>query len=319
VIPDRPEELLEGIAARRSRALGRGISRLERGGPEAAELVRRLTPETGGARVVGLTGPPGSGKSTLVEALARHARARGETVAVLAIDPTSPFSGGALLGDRVRMQSLYTDPDVFIRSMATRGALGGLAVAAHDAVDLLDAAGFDLILVETVGVGQDEVDVVASVDTVVVVVIPGMGDEIQAAKAGVLEIADVFAVNKADRDGAQRVVSDLHLMLHLGEPEEGADGDHERWTPPVLRTVASTGDGVPELAEALARHRRHLEETGEIDERRRRRLARRMEEIVRARLLERARSGGFDEAVASAHAAGLDPYTAADNLLENDP
>lgn len=302
------DELVRGIEAREPRALGRAISRLERGGAEARELVVRLYPRTGRARLVGLTGPPGAGKSTLVEGLARHTRRGGESVAILAVDPTSPFTGGALLGDRVRMQSLYTDPAVFIRSMATRGALGGLAAAAHDAVDVLDAAGFDLVLVETVGVGQDEVDVVRSVDTVAVVVVPGMGDDIQASKAGLLEIADVFVLNKADRDGADRTEKDLRFMLELAGPAG--------WVPPVVRTVATRGEGIEELAAALAAHRAWLAEGDRLAERRRRRLELRIEQLLKARVLAAAgRADGIARQALAADRERTDPYRAAERLF----
>lgn len=308
------DELAGGVAARQPRALGRAISLVERRGPEAEALVRRLHPATGRARLVGVTGPGGAGKSTLVEALARRERAAGRTVAVLAVDPTSPFTGGALLGDRVRMQSLYTDPGVFIRSMATRGALGGLAAAAHDAVDVLDAAGFDLVLVETVGVGQDEVDVVRAVDTVAVVVVPGMGDDVQAAKAGLLEIADVFVLNKADREGADETLRDLTAML--AQAAEARGGEEAPWTPPVVRTVASRGEGIDELGEALEAHRRHLAEAGELEVRRRARMRLRVERLLADRVLAAAgRSAGLDAAVAAAVRGGVDPYRLADEVF----
>ncbi len=314
--PQDLDALARGIEARDPRALGRAISLLERADGDAAaeELVRRLHPEAGRARLLGVTGPPGSGKSTLVEGLVGRLREHGETVAVLAVDPTSPFTGGALLGDRIRMQSVATDPGVFIRSMATRGALGGLAAAAHDAVDLLDAAGFDTVVVETVGVGQDEVDVVRSVDTVAVVVIPGMGDDVQAAKAGLLEIADVFVLNKADRDGADRTYEELMFVLRTGETEDGTDT--ETWTPPVVRTVARAGEGIGELVEALESHRRWLGEEGRLSARRRRRLGLRVEEVLKRRVLAAAQRGDrLERELDRALAEGLDPYRAADRLF----
>ena len=318
--PSRPtaiDDLFRGVVERRDpRSLGRAISLLERGGSE--QLIHRLRPHTGRARLVGVTGPPGSGKSTLVEGLVKTLRAGGETVAVLAIDPTSPFTGGALLGDRVRMQSLATDPGVFIRSMATRGALGGLAAAAHDAVDVLDAAGFDVVIVETVGVGQDEVDVVRSVDTVAVVVIPGMGDEIQAVKAGLLEIADVFVLNKADREGAERAYQDLLFVLRSAEPPPAGPNEEgeARRLPPVVRTVAHRGEGLDELAEALAEHRRWLERDGRLAERRRRRLELRIEEALKRRVLAAvSRADRLAREVERSEREGADPYVAADRLL----
>lgn len=317
---------MDGIVSREPRALGRAISLVERGGPAAEALVGRLRGRIGGARLVGVTGPPGVGKSTLVEGLARLEREAGRTVAVLAVDPTSPLTGGALLGDRVRMQSLYTDPDVFIRSMATRGALGGLAAAAHDAVDVLDAAGFDVVLVETVGVGQDEVDAARAVDCVVVVLAPGLGDDVQAAKAGLLEIADLFVVNKADLDGGDRAVRDLRSMLAVAREARGADGADGgdggggEWEVPVVAAVASRGEGVTEVAAALDEHHRHLEATGGLARRRRQRLALRVEGILRARLLaEVGGRRGLEELVGSAEgeAGGeeADPYRVADRVL----
>jgi LAO/AO transport system kinase len=301
------ESLVEGVLRREQRALARAISIVEDDVDGGRELIHRLYGETGGAKVVGITGPPGAGKSTLVDRLARTARAAEETVGVLAVDPTSPFSGGAILGDRVRMQALYTDRDVFIRSMATRGAMGGLTRATHDAIDILDAAGFDWILVETVGVGQDEVDVVRTVDTVVVVTVPGLGDDIQAIKAGILEIADVFVINKSDRDGAQRTWRDLKMMLSLSE----ANG----WTPPILQAVASQGEGVEELMAAIRRHFDWLVGTGELEQRRRAHLRQRVEEILQRRVLVDAeRVAGLGRAVEGAYDARRDPYEVADNL-----
>jgi len=314
------ESLLEGIAAREPRALGRAISLVERGGEAAEKLIGRLRGRTGRARLVGVTGPPGVGKSTLVEGLARLERAAGRTVAVLAVDPTSPFTGGALLGDRLRMQALYTDPGVFIRSMATRGALGGLAAAAHDAVDVLDAAGFDLVLVETVGVGQDEVDAARAVDTVVVVLAPGLGDDVQAAKAGLLEIADLFVVNKADLEGADRAVKDLRSMLSMAGEARGFAGDGaEGWDVPVLAVAASRGEGLEAVDAALGAHRRHLDSTGALAGRRRQRLALRVEGVLHARLLAEAGGrAGLEALVREAETeagAEADPYRLADRVF----
>jgi len=302
------EALVEELRARWPRALGRAISVVEDGGPQQAELVRRIYAETGRARVVGVTGPPGAGKSTLVDRLAQAVRARGESVGILCVDPTSPFSGGALLGDRIRMQGLATDPQVFIRSMATRGAMGGLARATRDAVDVLDAAGFDWILVETVGVGQDEVDVVSSVDTVLVVAVPGLGDDIQAIKAGIFEIADVFVLNKADREGADRTYRDLATMLSLAAALD--------WTPPIVRTVALRGEGIAALVAEIERHRGWMEEEGRLAGRRREQLRLRVEGILKERVLAAARDeAGLDNELERAFAEHVDPYRVADALF----
>jgi LAO/AO transport system kinase len=255
-----------------TRALARGLTWAESGGQRAEALSTRLYPHTGRAQIVGVTGAPGSGKSTLVRGLALVARARGRTVGVVAVDPSSPFSGGAILGDRIRMNDLALDPGVFIRSMATRGALGGLCGAAADAVDLMDAAGRSLVLVETVGVGQDEVDVMRLAHTVIVVSVPGLGDDVQALKAGVLEIADVHVVNKADRDGADRTVAEIRAMLTLLPAAE------EVWMPPVLSAVAARDEGIEPIADALDSHMAYLKTSGELDRRRRR--------IVTARVLK---------------------------------
>ena len=302
------DELVPRILQRNPRAVGRGVSILEDGGPGQRELVRRIYPHTGRARVVGITGPPGAGKSTLVDRLARLCRKRGETVGILAVDPTSPFTGGAILGDRIRMQTLYTDPGVFIRSMATRGAMGGLARASRDAVDLLDAAGFDWILVETVGVGQDEVDVVRTVDTVAVVTVPGLGDDIQAIKAGILEIADVFVINKADREGVDRTARDLEMMLSLGE--------HGVWLPPILKTVAAKDEGIDRVLSEIERHREHLSASGEMERRRLSHLRLRVETILKERVVAAAdRVLGVDREVARGHGEKSDPYRVADRLF----
>jgi LAO/AO transport system kinase len=302
------DDLVPRLLQRQPRALGRAISILEDGGGPQRELVRRVYGETGKARVVGITGPPGAGKSTLVDRLARRIRQRGQTVGILAVDPTSPFTGGALLGDRIRMQSLYTDPQVFIRSMATRGNMGGLARASRDAVDLLDAAGFDWVLVETVGVGQDEVDVVRTVDTVAVVTVPGLGDDIQAIKAGILEIADVFVVNKADREGVEKAAKDLQMMLSIG--------DHGEWLPPILKTVAARDEGIDKLLDEIERHREYLQSSGEMDRRRRSHLRLRVETILKERVVAAAdRVLGVDREVERGHQRKVDPYRVADRLF----
>ena len=264
-----------------------------------------LFPRTGRAWTLGVTGSPGVGKSTLAGELVRAARERELTVAVLAIDPTSPFTGGALLGDRLRMQMHATDPGVFIRSMATRGHLGGMALAAPEAVRILDAAGYDLVVVETVGVGQAEVDVAAATDTTLVVVSPGWGDAIQVAKAGILEIADVFVVNKADREGASAAVRDLQQMIAMGSAPD--------WTPPVVTTAAAIGQGIDELWEAVSSHRARLETSGRVASNRRRRLVREVEALAAERLRARVASllEGDDALADDLLERRTDPYAAA--------
>jgi LAO/AO transport system kinase len=300
--------LVPALLERQPRALGRAISVVEDGGPLRRELVGEIYGRTGRARVVGITGPPGAGKSTLVDRIAQALRARDLRVAILAVDPTSPFTGGAILGDRIRMQGLYTDPGVFIRSMATRGAMGGLARATHDAIDLVDAAGYDWVLVETVGVGQDEVDIVRTVDTVVVVTVPGLGDDIQAIKAGLMEIADLFVINKADRDGVDRVMRDLELMLSLGE--------HPGWRPPVLKAVARQSEGIEEILTAIDGHAEWLDAEGGLAERRRRRLRQRVEELLTERVLRTAvEHVGLEDAVTQALEERTDPYRVADRVF----
>jgi GTPase len=307
------EDLARGVLAGSPRAIGRAISEVERDSPAVPELLRRLFPETGRARIVGVTGPPGAGKSTLVQRLAQAYRKQGRRVGIVAVDPSSPFTGGAILGDRIRMAEIYTDPGVFIRSMATRGALGGLARATSDAVDVLDAAGFDLILIETVGVGQDEVDIARTADTTAVVLVPGLGDDIQAIKAGILEIADVFVVNKAERDGADRAVAELSMMLDFAP--------HEAWRPPIVKTSAPQAAGVPELVQALEAHGRFLEESGEAAARRAGRARSRLLALLEGRFRKAVEArapepDGLEEAVRSVAARAEDPYAAADRLFE---
>ncbi len=297
------------------RAVARLISLVEDASPKLREVMAALTPYAGNARVVGLTGSPGVGKSTSTSALVTTFRRLGRRVGVLAVDPTSPFSGGALLGDRVRMQEHAADDGVYIRSMATRGHLGGLSWAAPQSLRILAAAGCDVVLVETVGVGQAEVEVASLADTTVVLVAPGMGDAIQAAKAGILEIADVFVVNKADRDGADQAVHDLRHMLSLGERRQPGD-----WRPPVVKTVASRGEGLDELVTALDKHASWLDGTGAGERRRTARASSEVEAIAVAAL--RGRMGDIHGAAALPALAErvvkgeIDPYAAADELLD---
>ncbi len=279
---NRIESLVEGLSARDSRAVARLISWAEDRDPRIAEVLRRVYPATGRAHRVGITGPPGAGKSTVIARLALLLRDRGERVAVVAVDPTSTFTGGALLGDRFRMTELSEDPGIFMRSMATRGSMGGLAAATEEALDLLDAAGFTRILVETVGVGQVELDIADATDSVAVILVPESGDAIQTMKAGLMEIGDAFVVNKADRDGAHRLANDLESMLDL-RPRRGR-------RPEVLRAVALRGEGVPELADWLETHRHWLVETGILEEHRRRTLEHRLLGEARLALLERVRA-----------------------------
>lgn len=306
------EALVEGLLGGQRRALARLLSRLESGSADVVrDAVRRLHPHTGRAAFVGVTGASGAGKSTLVSAMVRAWRARGCRVGVLAIDPTSPFSGGALLGDRVRMQDHALDDAVFIRSMASRGRLGGLSWATPQALLALDAAGYDPVVLETVGVGQAEVEVAAVADTTVVVLAPGMGDAIQAAKAGILEVADVFCVNKADREGARRALADLREMQRLG---------HGAWIAPIVATVATRGEGIDDLVEAIARHRDWLVAEGGLRERRIQRARLQIRELALGRIRERvvAVSGreSLDELANDVTDRKLDPYAAADRLLE---
>jgi len=305
--------LAQRVRAGELRAIARAISLVENDEPGAAALVRELFPATGGAYLVGVTGPPGAGKSTLVDRLSLELRGRDQTVGIIAVDPTSPYSGGAILGDRVRMQAQAGDEGVFIRSMATRGHLGGLSRATHEAAYVLDAAGKHWVVIETVGVGQDEVDIVRTADIAIVVLVPGTGDEVQALKAGIMEIADIFVVNKSDREGADRLVASIEAMLALGDAEPGA------WRPPVVRTQASTGRGVPDLLWAIEAFRSHTAPAQH--ERRRVRHELRLRELIADRFMEHVdrhvlAPGELDVTLAQIANRGLDPYTAANGILE---
>ncbi|MEN8650868.1 methylmalonyl Co-A mutase-associated GTPase MeaB [Streptomyces sp. 21So2-11] len=309
-VPELVAQAREG----RPRAVARLISLVEGASPQLREVMAALAPLSGHAYVVGLTGSPGVGKSTSTSALVSAYRRAGKRVGVLAVDPSSPFSGGALLGDRVRMSEHSSDPGVYIRSMATRGHLGGLSWAAPQAIRVLDAAGCDVVIVETVGVGQSEVEIASQADTSVVLLAPGMGDGIQAAKAGILEIGDVYVVNKADRDGADATARELNQMLGLGESRGPGD-----WRPPIVKTVAARGEGIDEVVEALEKHRAWMEERGVLGERRARRAAYEVENIAVTALRGRIADLRGDRrlgALASRIVAGeLDPYAAADELV----
>jgi LAO/AO transport system kinase len=308
------DELVAAARDGSPRALARLISLVENGSPRLREVMRLIAPLAGRARVIGLTGAPGVGKSTITGELVRAYRGEGLRVGVLAVDPTSPFTGGALLGDRVRMQDHATDAGVFIRSMASRGHLGGLSWAAPQALRILDAAGFDVIMVETVGVGQAEVEIASLADSTLVIVAPGMGDSVQASKAGILEIADIFVVNKGDRPGAQEAIRDLRTMVAMASYGEGA------WKPPIVETAASSGQGIDDLITRLNAHGSWLTESGEGE---RRRVARAREEItvlavtqVRERLGALPGEARLEELAAQVASGKLDPYSAAAQLVE---
>ena len=328
-----PTELVAQLCQGNRRALARTITLIETGGAAAHELLTRLYPLTGQATVIGVTGSPGTGKSTLVNAVAKVYRQQGKTVGIVAVDPTSPFTGGALLGDRVRMRDLSGDPGIFIRSMATGVSLGGLARATADVILALDAAGFERVLVETVGVGQAEVEIASTAHTTIVVEAPGMGDEVQAIKAGVLEIADVFAVNKADREGSDRTVMALRMMLGIAPEEVRGISHHGQlltietpsrqravaWEPPIIKTVALQDQGILELVAAVEQHRAFLIQSDLWGARERVRAASELESIVRRRLLQKLAQlipqGSLQELVDQIARRVLDPYTAAEQLL----
>jgi len=312
--------MLDGLIERMlngdKRATARLITLVENDEEKAREIISKIYPYTGNAYIVGITGPPGAGKSTLLDKLIRVAREEGKVVGVIAIDPTSPFTGGALLGDRIRMQRHSTDPGVFIRSMATRGSLGGLAKATSDAIKVLDAYGCDVIFVETVGVGQIEIDIVKTADTVVLVTVPGLGDDIQAIKAGLMEIADVFVINKADKEGADATYFELNLMLDL----EKERWERRGWRPPIVETVATTMRGIRDLWKAIQEHREFLEGSGEIERKRKFRAEEEVKTIISGKIakmiserLDEDEVSGLIERIVKRE---IDPYSAADLVLE---
>jgi LAO/AO transport system kinase len=336
-------DLVSRVLSNEARAVARAMRMVDDRTPGHVELLKALWPHTGKAWVLGVTGNPGAGKSTLVDRLIEAYRARGQRVGVVAVDPTSPYSGGAILGDRIRMSRHATDEGVFIRSLATRGHMGGLSRSARDVVRILDACGHGVVLVETVGVGQDELEITRTAHTTLVVMAPGMGDEVQAIKAGILECADVFAVNKADRDGADATVRDLELMIalgkdtmlalsktrghathgaaegHVGAGGAGADGGTGGWTPPIVKCVATRGEGTAELVTALDAHRSWAEGTAEGRARREDRLREEVREALREALIDVAvhdLGDRLDRAVHDVHARALDPYTATEKLVE---
>jgi LAO/AO transport system kinase len=303
---------IERLRSGDPRALARAISTVENRGPESADLLKALFPHSGKARILGMTGAPGAGKSTLVDQLAKLYRREGKTLGIIAVDPTSPYTGGAILGDRIRMQDHHADPGIYIRSMATRGSLGGLARTTADVATVLDASGRDLILIETVGVGQDEVDIVRLADITVVILVPGMGDDVQTIKAGIMEIADIFVINKSDREGAERVEREVRAMQSLAMRT-----DH--WSPPIVKTVASEGKGIEELAAAIASYEAYLKKENLVLKRNIQNWRERLVEMLRDALLERARAqlgdGRAEQYAAEVAQHKRDPYTLVEEIV----
>jgi LAO/AO transport system kinase len=312
-LDDSSQQWVERLRGGDPRALARAISMVENREPGSTGLLKALFPHTGKARILGLTGAPGAGKSTLVDQLARHYRAQNHSVGIVAVDPTSPYTGGAILGDRIRMQDHFSDPGIYIRSMATRGSLGGLARATADVATVLDASGRDLVMIETVGVGQDEIDIVRLADVTVVILVPGMGDDVQTIKAGIMEIADIFVINKSDRDGAERVEREIRAMQSLATRSDN-------WTPPIVKTVASEGKGIDELDFAINSYEMYLKRENLVTKRNIQNWRERLIEMLRDAMLERARAHMADgEAAQFALQVAdhrRDPYSVIEEILK---